>query len=348
MIGEDPLDAYTPAHAESVTTYLDFLKRRVLGHAVVHHETIPAQPERLATDLGHLHPALPDLLKSAEIPALYTHQAEGIEQLLGGKNVVIATPTASGKTLVYNLPVLATLLDNPKAHALYIFPLKALEQDQHDELRTLMQRVDPSLTTDIYDGDTSSHRRTKIRQNPPHVLITTPDMLHAGILAFHEAWADFFAHLNYIVIDELHTYSGIFGTHVLHLFRRLNRVCEFYGSRPTYITSSATIGNPEQLARNLVNRDFHAVQDNGAPAAPRHFVFLNPAESPNTMAANLLRLSVLNQYRTIVFTRARVITELVYRWATQGQAELRQVISSYRAGYLPEERRQIETALNAG
>lgn len=152
-----------------------------------------------------------------------------------------------------------------------------------------MTRMQTGLSVDIYDGDTPSHRRKKIRTNPPHVLITTPDMLHAGLLAFHEAWASFFARLKYVVIDELHTYSGIFGTHVLHLFRRLNRVCAYYGSHPTYITSSATIGNPEQLASQLVNRPFHTVLENGAPAAARHFLFLNPAESPNTLAANLLR-----------------------------------------------------------
>jgi DEAD/DEAH box helicase domain-containing protein len=336
------------AHSASITSYLDFLKRHVLGSAVVHHATMPARSARHVTDLRHLPPVVTEILKAAAVPALYTHQAEGITQILAGQNVVIATPTASGKTLVYNVPVLTTLLAERGAHALYIFPLKALEQDQYDELHTLLMRLGTGLRVDIYDGDTPAHRRQQIRANPPHVLITTPDMLHAGLLAFHEAWASFFAHLKYIVIDELHTYSGIFGTHVLHLFRRLNRICAAYGSQPRYITSSATIGNPAQLASQLVNRPFHAVLDHGAPAAPQHFVFLNPADSPNTLAANLLQQSVLRQHRTIVFTRARVITELIYRWATQSQPELRRLISSYRAGYLPEERRQIETALNTG
>jgi DEAD/DEAH box helicase domain-containing protein len=336
------------AQSASIIAYLDFLKRRVLGSAVVHHATIPARPAQWVTDLSHLPPVVVEILKATAIPALYTHQAEGIAHILAGQNVVIATPTASGKTLVYNIPVITTLLAERDAHALYIFPLKALEQDQYDELRTLLTRLDAGLRVDIYDGDTPAHRRKQIRTNPPHVLITTPDMLHAGLLAFHEAWASFFAHLKYIVIDELHTYSGIFGTHVLHLFRRLNRICALYGSQPRYITSSATIGNPAQLASKLVNRPFHAVLDHGAPAAPRHFVFLNPAESPNTLAANLLQQSVLRQYRTIVFTRARVITELIYRWATQDRRDLRRLISSYRAGYLPEERRQIENALNTG
>ena len=338
----------TPDGVESISDYLNALKRRVLRHYLIHHETIPERAAQYADDLSHLPPIVPDILKTAGISKLYTHQAKGIEHAIAGRNVAIATPTASGKTLVYNIPVLATLLQDADARALYLFPLKALEQDQFDELHTLMSRMHSDLRVAIYDGDTSSHHRKKIRANPPHVLITTPDMLHAGLLAFHEAWADFFARLKYVVIDELHTYSGIFGAHVLHVFRRLNRVCAYYGSQPTYITSSATIGNPEELASQLVNRPFHTVLQNGAPAAARHFLFLNPAESPNTLAANLLRMSVLKQYRTIVFTRARVITELVYRWATQERPELRRLISSYRAGYLPEERRQIESALSAG
>ena len=337
-----------PPRSESVSDFLAYLRRRVLGNFVVHQETISPLPERLVTDLSHLPPAVSKILKSAGIPALYTHQVEGIEKVLAGENVAIATPTASGKTMVYNIPVITTLLENRAGHALYIFPLKALEQDQFDELQGLLDSLECGLSVDIYDGDTPTHRRKKIKADPPHVLITTPDMLHAGLMAYHEAWAELFANLKYVVIDELHTYSGVFGSHVLHLFRRLNRVCAYYGSEPVYITSSATIGNPEELASKLVNRPFHAVVENGAPAARRHFVFLNPPESPNTLAANLLRLSVLKDYRTIVFTRARVITELIYRWATQSRPDLRQIISSYRAGYLPEERRQIETALNCG
>ncbi len=348
MIRDGIPDASTHATSASITDYLDYLKRHILGRYVVHHETIPARPQRLVTDLSRFPPEVSQILKTAAIPALYTHQAEGIDRALSGHNVVIATPTASGKTMVYNIPVITTLLKNRSAHALYIFPLKALEQDQYGALRTLMEGLDSGLTVAIYDGDTPSHHRKAIRTNPPHVLITTPDMLHAGILAFHEAWADFFSHLKYIIIDELHTYSGVFGTHVLHLLRRLNRVCASYGSNPTYIASSATIGNPEQLATELANRTFHVVGASGAPVPPRHFVFLNPSESPNTLASNLLRLSVLKGHRTIVFTRARVITELIYRWATQSRPDLRQLISSYRAGYLPEERRQIETALNTG
>ena len=334
--------------AEGLAEHIRFLKRRILGDEVVHHQTLPARPARLVRDVSGLPPALARILKIARIPALYTHQAEGIQKVLAGQHLALATPTASGKTLVYNAPVLATLLDDPEAHALYIFPLKALEQDQFDELNGLMQGLGGTLKAAIYDGDTPAHRRRQIRTTPPQVLFTTPDMLHSGILAFHEAWAGFFARLRYVVIDELHAYSGVFGSHVLHLFRRLNRICAHYGADPVYITSSATMGNPRELAGELLNRSFCAIEDHGAPAATRHFVFVNPSESPNTLAAHVLRASVLKDYRTIVFTRARITTELVYRWATQNRPDLQARISSYRAGYLPNERRQIEQALNVG
>ena len=334
--------------AEGLAEHIRFLKRRILGNEVVHHQTLPARPARLVRDVSGLPPALARILKIARIPALYTHQAEGIQKVLAGQHLALATPTASGKTLVYNAPVLATLLDDPDAHALYVFPLKALEQDQFDELNGLMLGLGGTLKAAIYDGDTPAHRRRQIRTTPPQVLFTTPDMLHSGILAFHEAWAGFFARLRYVVIDELHAYSGVFGSHVLHLFRRLNRICAHYGADPVYITSSATMGNPRELAGELLNRSFCAIEDHGAPAATRHFVFVNPSESPNTLAAHVLRASVLKDYRTIVFTRARITTELVYRWATQSRPDLQARISSYRAGYLPNERRQIEQALNAG
>ncbi len=332
----------------SVPDYLSFLKRRVLGDTLVHEQTIPPREGRLVEGSDRLPAAVNRIVDAAGVRSLYCHQVEGIEKVLAGENVVISTPTASGKTLVYNAPIVASLLEDPTRRALYIFPLKALVQDQFDELKSLLRRLDSKLRVDIFDGDTPAHARRKIKSDPPHLLITTPDMLHAGMLAFHEQWADFFEALRFAVIDELHTYSGIFGSHILHLFRRFNRVCHSYGSRPLVITSSATIGNPTELASSLFNRRFHAVVENGAPSARRHFLFLNPTESANTLAASLLRLSVTRDLRTIVFTRARVITELIYRWVTQSRNDLRDVISSYRAGYLPEERRQIEAALLDG
>ena len=342
---EDPDATRT---AGDLSAFLDLLKDRVLGSSIRHEEILPEQPARLVRDLDHLGPEAGRVLQAAGIDALYSHQEEGIRHLQAGDHTVIATPTASGKTLVYNTAVLAEFLRDPRGCALYIFPLKALEQDQLDELRTLLQRLHCGLRAEIYDGDTKARDREKIRHDLPNILVTTPDMLHAGILAFHESWEELFRHLKFVVVDELHTYSGIFGSHVLHLFRRLNRVCAAYGSNPTYVTASATIGNPEELAGKLVNRSFVAVTENGAPMAPRRFVFLNPGESPNTVAARLLQMSVSQDFRTICFTRARVITELIYRWATQTRPQLRDCISAYRAGYLPEERRQIEASLMSG
>ena len=195
--------------------------------------------------------------------------------------------------MIYNAAVLASLLEDPTGHALYLFPLKALEQDQLDEALTLIDKLGGQLRAAVYDGDTPDYQRKKIKAAPPQLLISTPDMLHAGILAFHEQWAAFFAKLRYVIIDELHTYSGIFGTHVLHLFRRLNRLCAFYGSSPVYITCSATIGNP-RLARNLVNRPFRSSPKAG-PYRARHFLLLSPV-SPNTLAARLLQLSVGREF----------------------------------------------------
>ena len=331
----------------SVSVFLDFLKRHHIGDSIVHHEVIPSRPADYV-DADHLGPNVSRILKAAGINSLYSHQEEGIRSVLAGQHTVISTPTASGKSLVYNTSIISRFLDNPDGCALYIFPLKALEQDQLNSVQTLLSRLSCSLQAEIYDGDTKPHRRQKIRENLPNILITTPDMLHAGMLGYHEQWEQLFKRLKYVVIDELHTYSGIFGSHVLHLFRRLNRLCASYGSDPVYIASSATIGNPEELAGRLLNRTFHAVTRTGAPTADRHFVFLNPGESPNTVAARLLQMSVSKRFRTIVFTRARVITELVYRWATQDRPDLRNSISSYRAGYLPEERRQIESSLTSG
>lgn len=334
--------------AQDVRNFIAHLERTLLADTIVHRETIPPHPERRVMDASHLGPRVERILEAADIDALWSHQEEGIRHLQEGRNVVVATPTASGKTLVYNAAVLDDLMENPAGFAIYIFPLKALEQDQLDELQTLLGRLSCGLTAAIYDGDTKPHDREKIRKHPPNILITTPDMLHSGLLAFHEAWDEVLRNLRWLVVDELHTYNGIFGSHVLHLFRRLQRLCTASGSAPRFVTCSATIGNPQQLAERLFGQPFEAITDSGAPTAPRHVLFVDPVDSPNTVASRLLQSAVLRDLRTIVFTRARAITELVYRWATQHRKDLSQCISSYRAGYLPEERRQIESQLISG
>lgn len=336
------------SEAHDVPNFINFLEHGLLSDTIVHRETIPPRPERLVIDITHLGPRVERIMKAAGIQKLWSHQEEGIRHLQQGRNVVVATPTSSGKTLIYNTAVLDNLMEHPSGFAIYIFPLKALEQDQLGALRGLLGNLSCGLTAEIYDGDTKPHLREKIRKHPPNILITTPDMLHSGLLAFHEAWEEVLKNLRWIVVDELHTYNGIFGSHVLHLFRRLSRLCGCYDAAPRFVTCSATIGNPQELAERLFGRPFVAITDSGAPTATRHFIFVNPVDSPNTVASRLLQAGVLRQLRTIVFTRARTITELVYRWATQHRDDLRGKISSYRAGYLPEERRQIESQLISG
>ena len=331
-----------------LAAYLRYLEETALSDSLVHRESLPATPARHAAGFSHLGPGVARVLAAAGIRELWSHQEEGIGHLRAGRNAVVATPTASGKTLVYNAAVLADLLDHPSGFAIYVFPLKALAQDQLDELRGLLAAMACGLTAEIYDGDTKRHVRERIRRHPPNILITTPDMLHSGLLAFHEAWEEVWRNLRWVVVDELHTYNGIFGSHVLHLFRRLNRLCAAHGSEPRYVSCSATIGNPRPLAEGLFGRPFTAVTRSGAPAAARHFLIADPPESPNTVAARLLQAGVLRRLRSIVFTRARVTAELIYRWATQHRRDLRDLVSSYRAGYLPEERRQIEARLLSG
>ena len=328
--------------------YIRYLEGTLLSDSLVHRQTLPPAPARHADGHSHLGPGVARVLAAAGVERLWSHQEEGIGHLRAGRDVVVATPTASGKTLVYNAAVLADLLERPSGFAIYVFPLKALAQDQLDELRSLLAGMSCGLTAEIYDGDTKRHVRDRIRRHPPNILITTPDMLHSGLLAYHEAWEEVWRNLRWVVVDELHTCNGIFGSHVLHLFRRLHRLCASHGAEPRYVACSATVGNPGPLAEGLFGRPFEAVTRSGAPAAARHFLIADPGESPNTAAARLLRSSVQRRLRSIVFTRARVTAELIYRWATERRPELRERISSYRAGYLPEERRQIEARLLSG
>jgi DEAD/DEAH box helicase domain-containing protein len=315
----------------------------------MHHERIPASRARYA-DLPNLDSKIADALHSMGIAALYSHQADAIERIKSGKNIVVVTPTASGKTEIFNIPIIETILKDPTTKALYLFPLKALEQDQLHRFQALAGSVEggENVTAAIYDGDTSSYKRAKIRKDFPNVIFTNPDMLHQGIMAFHSAWEDFFADLKYVVVDELHTYKGLFGSHVVQLFRRLNRICHYYGRDPQYICLSATIHNPVQLAQDLTGRPFELIEKSGAPRPESHFLFLNPEISPNTVVARLFSMAVDHGLRSIVFTKARVVTELIHRYILYNRPDLGSVVSSYRAGFLPEERREIEGKLQSG
>ncbi len=282
------------------------------------------------------------------ITQFYSHQAESIDRIREGRNIVLMTPTASGKSLAYNIPVLEAILGDRNTQALYIFPLKGLEQDQVKNLNELSSEVGLGPVGEVYDGDTPAKKRQEIRKNLPNVIFTNPDMVHLAFLPFHKKWEMLFKGLKYVVIDEIHTYRGVFGSHISQIMRRLRRVCEHYGSSPQFISASATIANPGKLAEDLTGAPFSVIDISGAPSAGKHFYFMNPIESPYTLATKLFVQCMRAGLRTIVFTKARKITELIHSWAAGYAPELRDRISPYRAGFLPKERREIEARLFSG
>ena len=324
---------------------------RELCAALAHREALPGVAPKFEPGLPAEFEALEPLLAAQKIRDLYTHQSRALRLIENGNNLVLATPTASGKTLVYNFSALRQSLVDPESRSLYLFPLKALERDQRGRLERDIEQLGHAaaqIRVAIYDGDTPASQRRKIRESPPQILITTPDMLHAGILPHHASWQRFFEGLRIVVIDELHTYRGIFGSHVAQLLRRLDRVAHFHGSRPQFVAASATIANPGELATQLTGRPFEVVEESGAPRTTRQFLLFRPTGSPYSLAARLFRLSVGLGLRTIAFTKARVITELIHQWVVEAEPALEPRISSYRAGFLPSERREIERRLFTG
>jgi len=321
------------------------------------HEYIP--PIEAACEEIEINERLRDVLKAGGMQRLYTHQAEGIRRIREGNNVVVMTPTASGKSLIYNITVIENIIADPTARALYVFPLKGLEQDQVRKLNDLLNACLPPKVkkrssrtlldhAEVYDGDTTPYRRKKIRDEVPNVIFSTPDMVHLSLNQFHKKWEDFFRNLKYIVIDEIHTYRGVFGSNVSHVLRRLRRICAYWGSTPQFIACSATIANPQELAETLTGLPFTVVDNTGAPQSGKHFIFLNPMDSAYTEATRIFLKSVNSGFRTILFTKARKITELVYKWSVERAPLLRDKISPYRAGFLPSERREIEQRLFSG
>lgn len=336
------------------------LTQKWQGFRVSHHAILPASEAQF----GSLDRPLPEVLRNAllqqSIHRLYAHQTTALEHIRSGKNIVVATPTSSGKSLIYNLAVAETLLEDPDLRALYLFPIKALTRDQLDTLRAFFQTAQPGgngspFQADVYDGDTTPYRRTRIRQNHPHVLLTNPDMLHYALLPFHSKWEAFWKKLRYVVVDEMHTYRGVFGSHVAQIFRRMQRICRYYGSDPQFIFLSATIANPLELAGQLIGSrtgEITVVNDHGAPQAKRHFVFLEPEEATvghaSGLAARLIVRAAAAGLKTIAFTQSRKLTELVYMNIQRTAPKLAGKVSAYRAGYLPEERRSIEQKLASG
>ncbi len=318
------------------------------GGSIEGVETLGARPARHGE--ADLPEALQAILKRRGIPALYSHQAEAYAAWSRGSDVLLSTATASGKSLVYNLAVARRALEDRESRALFLFPLKALEHDQIASLRADFAAL-PFLdapTAEIYDGDTSPYQRKRIRENPPTVMLSTPDMLHAGILPRHDNWKTFLSKLELIVIDEVHTYRGVIGAHVAQVLRRLLRLAKHYGANPRIIACSATIGNPEQFITELVGREAVVISDDGSPQPEKRLVFVNPKASTYSTAAKLFRACVREGLRTIAFTQARRITELMHMWIVESEPQLASRISSYRSGFLAEERREIERRLFDG
>ncbi len=324
---------------------------------VIHHAELPAR-KPIA---GRLSRPLPTVLREAllgmGIRSLYSHQVQAIEHIREGETVVVSTPTSSGKSLIYNAAIIESLLTAPESRALYLFPIKALTRDQLETLRHFLGTLggEAAFRAEVYDGDTTPHHRNKIRQAPPHILLSNPDMLHYALLPFHNKWEQFWKSLRFVVIDEMHVYRGIFGSHVSQVFRRLQRVCRFYGSTPQFVFLSATIANPQDLAAQLLglSRDsIRVVDESGAPQAKRHFVFLDSemgqAGHASGLAARLILRAARGGLKTIAFTQSRKLTELVHMSVLRMAPDLGSKVSSYRAGYLPEERRGIEQRLADG
>jgi len=332
-----------------LSQYLNKIKNHPdFGRAFVHCRYIPPIEPRYGPDPA-MNLELTQILRKNGISDLYTHQAEAIEHIRLGENVIISTPTASGKSLIYNLAVLETLLNNEKAKALYIFPLKALEQDQLKNLSTFLKEVKGrEISADIYDGDTTPYRRKTIRTKIPEILFTNPDMLHHGIMAYHEKWKGLFENLSFVILDEVHTYRGIFGSHMNQIIKRLKRICGLYGVKPQFILLSATINNPGVFGESLIQDRIQVVDSSGSPRSGQYFLFLNPEISPNFSAARLFAYCIQSGFRTIAFTQSRKTAELIHVWTSQLSPGLRKKISSYRAGFMPEERRDIENRLAKG
>ncbi len=325
---------------------------------IVTWHTIPEKASQTVPLPEDLHPVLKSALHSKGIEQLYTHQKSAYEKIMAGNSIVTVTPTASGKTLCYNLPVLQTILNNPDSRALYMFPTKALAQDQKSEINEIIQAAGASINSYTYDGDTPANIRQRVRK-AGHVVITNPDMLHSGILPHHTKWVSLFENLKFIVIDELHTYRGVFGSHVANVIRRLKRICRYYGSNPVFICTSATIANPLELAELLTEERMQLINNNGAPSGKKHFLFYNPPIVNKPL--NIRRSATLevrkiagellkNKIQTIVFARSRVRVEIILTYLQElvkNQLGAKSIMG-YRGGYLPTERRKIEKGLRSG
>ena len=354
--------AFAAALRSLVPTAPDIAAGGAVSHVVTASRVIPARPAEYADFPLGVDPRLREVLAAKGVDRPYTHQAEAIGHALAGTHVVIVTPTASGKTLCYNVPILSAILAEPTRRALYLFPTKALAQDQLAELQSLADRlrtVGVPVGAYTYDGDTPQAARRTIRHRAQLVL-SNPDMLHSGVLPHHPKWAKLFENLSYVVIDELHAYRGVFGSHLANILRRLRRVCRHYGSSPTFICSSATIANPKELAEGLVGESFELVARSGAPQGEKCFVMVNPPVVNPQLGIRRSYLSETRRLATeflrrglqlIVFAQSRLATEILTTYLKEASRRLPQgerAIRGYRGGYLPLRRRDIEKGLRDG
>ena len=336
----------------------DFLAELKKSDSVSGYHCIPAREPKLVDLPAELDPSVRSALAGRGIQKLYSHQALSFGHAQTGKNVVVVTPTASGKTLCYNLPVLQRIARNADARALYLYPTKALTYDQLDDLMDWGNALG-KLGVFSYDGDTPQDARAAVRSKA-HLVLTNPDMLHKGILPHHTKWTRLFENLEFIVVDELHTYRGVFGSHVANVFRRLARICEFYGSKPQFICTSATIANPGELAENLTGQSFETIAESGAGEGEKHIFFYNPPVVNRQMgirrsyvheATHVATAFLKRKIPTIVFANSRLVTEILVRYlkdAMEDRPVPQESIVGYRGGYLPNERRRIERGLRDG
>jgi DEAD/DEAH box helicase domain-containing protein len=329
---------------------LDLQDMEQIGPHIVHQQIFPSSPSTVQDVQRSWSEAVQTLLRQMVISGLYSHQARAMDLIRFGRHTVIATPTASGKSLIYSLPILDRIAANEQSRALLLFPLKALAQDQ---LRGIQE-----LTADwtgtgkpraaVYDGDTPAPQRTAVRKNPPHMLLTNPEMLHLSLLSAHRQWSKLWSNLDFVVVDEVHTYRGVMGSNMAWVFRRLLRICSEYGAKPTFVFCSATIGNPGQLANNLTGLPVEVVEKSGAPQGRRHFMFINPLHGAAQSALHLLQACLAKGLRTIVYTQSRKMTELIAMWSKRRCPDFARRISAYRSGFLPSERREIEETMSRG
>src|SRR5215213_9852311 len=348
---------YAPAPTEAVLDSL--LAEPSIARGVVHHEVIPARPPAYGPDPSWLDPRIRAGLASRGIERLYRHQAEAVDAVHSGEDIVVVTPTASGKTLCYALPVLQAIADDPAARALFLFPTKALGQDQVAEFAELSKAAGLTVSANTYDGDTPAPIRSAIRK-AGQVVVTNPDMLHSAMLPHHTKWFQLFEQLRVIVVDELHTYRGVFGSHVANVLRRLLRLCRHYGSNPVIVCCSATIGNPGELAQTLTGRPARLIDRNGAPSGEKHVLLVDPPVIDASTGARGSALTLAQRWavpflragrQTVVFGKSRVAVEIMLsnlRETLRQDLGPRSRVRGYRGGYLPTERRAIERGLRDG